>query len=71
MILGRQDAPPFKKALMNSTLISVLVGIVTLVQGASQMDSLLTLLFTFAVTLPALWLSFRFTQALLKSSEKE
>jgi len=53
---------PVKRALRNSVILAfVVTGIVTY-QGATTLDSLLTGLFTFMVTFPALWLSFTYTQ---------
>lgn len=53
---------PVKRALRNSVILAfVVMGIVTY-QGAATQDTLLTGLFTFMVTFPALWLSFTYTQ---------
>ncbi|MBN2864865.1 MAG: hypothetical protein JXK16_02545 [Thiotrichales bacterium] len=53
---------PVKRALRNSLILAfVVVGIVTY-QGAETNDALLTGLFTFLATFPALWLSFSYTQ---------
>ncbi|WP_178860706.1 hypothetical protein [Thiomicrorhabdus cannonii] len=56
------NASPLQRALRNSIVISLIVAALVMVQKGSALDSLLTGLFTFAVTLPALWLSFRYTQ---------
>ncbi len=53
---------PVKRALRNSILISFVVAGIVIYQGSSIQDSLLTALFTFAATFPALWLSFNYTQ---------
>ena len=56
------EMSPVKRALRNSVILAfVVVGIVTY-QGSSTQDSLLTGLFTFLATFPALWLSFNYTQ---------
>lgn len=60
------ELSPLKRALRNSLLISLVVGGVVSFQGQPPLNSLLTALFTFAVTFPALWLSFRYTQSLLE-----
>lgn len=56
------NASPLQRALRNSLIISLIVAALVMFQQGSALDSGLTGLFTFAVTLPALWLSFRYTQ---------
>lgn len=57
--------PELNKALKNSTIITVVVGIVVNFQGEDMATSLLTMLYTFIFITPALWLSYRFTKKLL------
>lgn len=61
-----QHTPPFKRALRNSILIALVVAAVVLYQGDGALNSVITALFTWAVTFPALWLSFNYTQRLLE-----
>jgi len=53
---------PIKRALRNSVVLSFVVLGIVIYQGSSTQDGLLTGLFTFFVTFPALWLSFTYTQ---------
>lgn len=55
-----------KRALRNSTVITVVVGVIVNFQGKYMVTSLLTMLYTFIFITPALWLSYRFTKKLLK-----
>ncbi len=55
-----------KRAIRNSTVITVVVGIIVSFQGEDMVTSLLTMLYTFIFITPALWLSYRFTKKLLK-----
>ena len=55
-----------KRAIRNSTVITVVVGIIVSFQGEDMITSLLTMLYTFIFITPALWLSYRFTKKLLK-----
>ncbi|MDG6777837.1 hypothetical protein QCB44_03850 [Thiomicrorhabdus sp. zzn3] len=56
---------PLKRALRNSIMISLVVAAVVVYQGKTATDSVLTGLFTFVVTFPALWLSFRYTSNIM------
>jgi len=56
------EMSPVKRALRNSVIISFVVAAIVTYQGSPMQDSLLTALFTFAATFPALWLSFNYTQ---------
>ncbi|MDX1795971.1 MAG: hypothetical protein R3219_04530 [Hydrogenovibrio sp.] len=55
---------PFKRALRNSTLICLMVGLVVHLQGTTVVASLLTMVYTFAIILPSLWLSYHLIQKL-------
>lgn len=55
-----------KRALRNSIIITVVVGVVVNFQGEDMITSLLTMLYTFIFITPALWLSYRFTQKIMK-----
>lgn len=59
--------PPIKRALRNSAIMAIVVGIVVNFQGETAFASITTMLFTFAVIFPALWLSYRFTEKLMKN----
>ncbi|MDG6773141.1 hypothetical protein QCB45_02270 [Thiomicrorhabdus sp. ZW0627] len=59
------ELSPVKRALRNSIVLSLVVAAVVVYQGDGALKSALTALFTFCVTFPALWLSFRYTQSLL------
>ncbi|WP_373018715.1 hypothetical protein [Thiomicrorhabdus sp.] len=59
------ELSPVKRALRNSIVISLVVGAIVVYQGEGVSKSIFTALFTFAVTFPALWLSFRYTQSLV------
>ncbi|MDX1348302.1 MAG: hypothetical protein R3189_08655 [Thiomicrorhabdus chilensis] len=65
------ELSPMKRALRNSLLISLVVGGLVIYQGQTPLNSLMTALFTFAVTFPALWLSFRYTQNLLNKYKQQ
>lgn len=65
------ELSPMKRALRNSLLISLVVGGLVIYQGQTPLNSLMTTLFTFAVTFPALWLSFRYTQNLLNKYKQQ
>ncbi|WP_038150436.1 hypothetical protein [Thiomicrorhabdus chilensis] len=65
------ELSPMKRALRNSLLISLVVGGLVIYQGQTLLNSLMTTLFTFAVTFPALWLSFRYTQNLLNKYKQQ
>ena len=58
--------PEFKKALRNSIVIAVVVGIVVKFQGEDMLTSLLTMLYTIIFVTPALWLSYKATQKFIK-----
>ena len=53
---------PIKRALRNSLILAFVVIGIVIYQGSSMQDGLLTGLFTFLATFPALWLSFIYTQ---------
>ncbi len=55
-----------KRAVRNSVIITVVVGVVVNFQGATIYTSLMTMLYTFVVITPALWLSYRFIQKIIK-----
>ena len=62
---------PVKRALRNSViLVFVVMGIVTY-QGSSTQETLLTGLFTFMATFPALWLSFTYTQKITEKYRQQ
>lgn len=58
---------PLKRALRNSGILTLLVGALTQYQGSDLIGSLTAMGFTLLVVTPALWLSYRWTQKLLKS----
>lgn len=58
--------PELKRALRNGSIIAVVVGIVVNFQGEDIPTSLLTMLYSFIFITPALWLSYKLTQKLLK-----
>lgn len=62
---------PLKRALRNSIMISLVVAAVVVYQGKSPIDSVLTGLFTFVVTFPALWLSFRYTSNIMSKYQDD
>ena len=62
---------PVKRALRNALILTfVVMGIVTY-QGAETQDTLLTGLFTFLATFPALWLSFSYTQKIAEKYKNQ
>jgi len=60
------QAHPLKRAIRNGLLIMAVVGAVTHFQGSEAFEVITTMLFTFVIVTPALWLSYRFTQKLLQ-----
>ncbi|BBP43370.1 peroxiredoxin [Thiosulfativibrio zosterae] len=60
---------PFKRALRNAIIMSFVIGGVLHFQGAPLTEILLTVLFSFAIILPALFFSYRFTENLLKKTQ--
>lgn len=63
--------PPLRRALRNAILIALVVGIVTHIQDSTPQESLMSALFTLVIVLPALWLSYRFTQKMLAPSDEQ
>ncbi|QBZ82987.1 hypothetical protein GHNINEIG_01028 [Hydrogenovibrio crunogenus] len=57
---------PLKRAIRNGLLMAVVVGGVTHFQGSEAPEVMTSMLFTFGIVTPALWLSYRFTQKLLQ-----
>lgn len=57
---------PLKRAIRNGLLMTVVVGGVTHFQGSETVEVMTSMLFTFCIVTPALWLSYRFTQKLLQ-----
>lgn len=55
---------PFKRALRNTILICLMVGLVVHLQGTTIIASVLTMLYSFAIILPLLWLSYHLIQKL-------
>ncbi len=60
-----KNTTPFKRALRNSLFMAFIVGGLLHFQGSSTLNSLLTSLYTFGIILPALWLSYRYTQKVM------
>ncbi|KUJ72853.1 hypothetical protein [Thiomicrospira sp. WB1] len=60
---------PLRRALRNAAIIALVVAVVTQFQGETILTTALNSLFTFVVIAPALWLSYRFTQRLVKPSK--
>jgi ABC-type dipeptide/oligopeptide/nickel transport system permease component len=60
-----------KRAIRNSSIIAVVVGIVVTFQGEDLITSLLTMLYTFIFVTPALWLSYHFTKKLINKSKED
>ncbi len=58
---------PLKRALRNSALISLAVGLVMLWQDTPLLESGLTALFTFMVITPAFWFSYQLANKLAKT----
>ncbi len=57
---------PMKRALRNSALLSLAVGLVMLWQDNGLMESGLTALFTFMIITPAFWFSYQLANKLAK-----
>ncbi|QKI88380.1 hypothetical protein [Thiomicrorhabdus xiamenensis] len=60
-------SPAIKKALRNSALLAIIICALAIYQGESLLTAVLSLIFSFAIMLPAFWLSFRLTD---KSRQK-
>lgn len=65
------DTPVRTRAFRNALIMSIAVGVLVYYQGDTVYSSLTTLAFTFAVVFPALWLSYRFTQKLVKKAQQD
>ncbi len=63
--------PAFKKGFRNGLIMAIVVGGVVYFQGETLFASFMTLLVTFAIIFPALWMSYRFTQKLAKKYQQE
>ncbi|MBO1925074.1 hypothetical protein [Thiomicrorhabdus sp. 6S3-12] len=64
-------SPVIKKALRNSALLAVIIGALALYQGETLLTAVLSLIFSFAIMLPAFWLSFRLTDKTRKKPLKD
>lgn len=60
---------PLKRAIRNGLLMMLVVGAVTHFQGSELFEVITSMLFTFVIVTPALWLSYRFTQNLLQRQQ--
>lgn len=60
---------PLKRALRNGLIIMLVVGAVTHFQDSELPEIITSMLFTFCIVTPALWLSYRFTQKLLQRQQ--
>lgn len=64
------QASPLKRAVRNSVILTAVVGIVVHLQGEAAATSMMTMVYTFAIITPALWLSYSFTQKLAQKHQQ-